>query len=112
MDDGLDLFTALSGADRQRLLKAAEYIQTVLGKSPESQTEGYYLRTRVAEGKVFVYLLNNGKLVSAGFSHIREGTYPNPDEAMAQAFSYAAHMAYKHSQWNGEFSGKTEEPLL
>lgn len=64
--------------------------------------EGWYLNTRVREdGKVHVYLMKDGIQVSSGFSQQREDL--SEGLAMAQAFSYAAHMCFKHMQWREEF---------
>lgn len=64
--------------------------------------EGWYLNTRVREdGKVHVYLMKDGVQVSSGFSQQREDL--SEGLAMAQAFSYAAHMCFKHMQWREEF---------
>lgn len=63
---------------------------------------GYYLTSRVFGEKIHVYLMKDGKLVSSGFSRVNPHE-PVSDRTMAQAFSYAAHMAYKHCQWKDEF---------
>ena len=94
--------TAISKPDRDKLEQAAAAIAQVLERAVRPAPEGYYLKSRVYGQKVYVYLMNGPNLVSSGFAHIRDGE-PTTDHSMAQAFSYAAHMAFKHCQWKEEF---------
>ena len=93
--------TALSEPDRNKLEQAAASILQVLEKTPSRKEEGYYPKSRIFGNKVYVYLMHGPELVSSGFANIREGEAD--DRSMAQAFSYAAHMAFKHCQWKDAF---------
>lgn len=93
--------TALSKPDRDKLEQAAAAIAQVLEKAQRPKEEGYYLKSRVYGNKVYVYIMNGSDMVSSGFAAIRDGE--PTDNSMAQAFSYAAHMAFKHCQWKDEF---------
>lgn len=101
MPRDLEQFTALSKPDRDKLEQAAASIAQVLEKAHRPREEGYYLKSRIYGNKVYVYLMNGAALVSSGFAVIRDGE--PTDNSMAQAFSYAAHMAFKHCQWKDEF---------
>jgi len=103
----LDLLTALSKPDRDKLERAAADISQVLEKAHRSKEDGYYLKSKVYGSKVYVYVMNGPALVSSGFAMIRDGEIT--DKAMAQAFSYAAHMAFKHCQWKDEFLSEAPE---
>lgn len=98
----------MNAAALAELLKAA--LSAIDGegaakKEPEPVKEpagdSWYLKTAVYSDKLHVYLMHDGKLVSSGYSEYKEGL-PEPVK-MAQAFSYAAHMAYKHLKWAEEF---------
>ena len=102
----LEQYTALSKPDRDKLEQAAASIAQVLEKAKRPREEGYYLKSKSYGSKVYVYLMNGSELVSSGFAIIRDGE--TSDKAMAQAFSYAAHMAFKHCQWKDEFQAPEE----
>ena len=74
---------------------------------PAPVREGYYLATKIRGDKCHVYLLKDGYQVSSGFSTIKDTM--SEDLAMAQAFSYAAHMCFKHLQWREEFEKNDAE---
>ncbi len=100
--DDLEQFTALSKPDRDKLEQAEAAISQVLARAQRPKQDGYYLKSRVCGGKVYVYVMNGSELVSSGFANIRDDE-PITDKAMTQAFSYAAHVAFKHCQWSAEF---------
>lgn len=101
--------TVLSPSDRERLEKIETQVRELLGDAMPAPQEGYYMTSRVFGDKIHVYLMRDGKLVASGFSRVNPHE-PVSDRTMAQAFSYAAHMAYKHTQWLAEFEPPESVP--
>lgn len=100
-------FTQLSEADRERLCEAVVAIAQVMNDVQKDEREGWWLTSTVERGTVHVYLMHEGDVVAKGYAHIkRDG---QTAASMAQAFSYAAHMAYKHVMW-GEVFGSGDVP--
>ncbi len=92
--------TYLSPADQDDLAAIVNAASRILGIGKPAPQQGYYLKSSIFGNKAHVYLMHDGKLVSSGFSNIRE---PADECSVAQALSYATHMAYKHCQWKEEF---------
>ena len=102
--------TELSYLDRQRLERAVAEICDMLEDAHHDEREGWWLASTVEGGTVHVYIMQEGDVVAKGYAHIkRDG---QTAASMAQAFSYAAHMAYKHVMWGEEFGSGDATDLL
>lgn len=99
-------YTQLSQADRERLEEALGKLCDVLHGEPADERDGWWLTSTVERGTVHVFIMHESRVVAKGYAHIkRDG---QTDATMAQAFSYAAHMAYKHVMWGEEFGTPDE----
>ena len=66
--------------------------------------EDYQFFANFCGDRVYVKMLDaDGTVLTSGFGDIHWSSYDTGDCAVAQAFSYAAHMAYKHLQCDTVF---------
>ena len=75
------------------------------GHAPDSgETGAWCLKTQLLPGRAHIYLMHDGKLEASGVSYIKEDL---PEcVAVAQAFSYAAHLVYKTMQRRCSFGSE------